>query len=141
MQNSQSVLFLCSMNRLRSPTAETVFSCVPGMSVKSAGLEKDAVQCCTLDDLLQADIVFVMEQRHRVMLKKQFDHALLRGRQIVNLNIPDEFDRMQPELVDLLLVKVPPFLGVAVDRHAVLTMLKSRRLDGTETVMTSPCWS
>lgn len=139
MQNSQSVLFLCSMNRLRSPTAETVFSCVPGLSVKSAGLEKDAVQCCTLGDLLQSDIVFVMEQPHRVMLKKQFGDAL-RGRQIINLNIPDKFDRMQPELVSTLLQKVPPFLSTPVNVEDVREMLRLNRLGGVAMSLHSHCW-
>jgi predicted protein tyrosine phosphatase len=33
------VLFICSRNQLRSPTAETVFSVWPGIEVASAGLD------------------------------------------------------------------------------------------------------
>jgi predicted protein tyrosine phosphatase len=33
------VLFICSRNQLRSPTAEHVFSSWPGIEVASAGLE------------------------------------------------------------------------------------------------------
>ena len=36
------VLFLCSRNRLRSPTAEQVFGTWPNLEVDSAGLADDA---------------------------------------------------------------------------------------------------
>lgn len=35
------VLFICSRNRLRSPTAESVFA-APGLETDSAGLAQDA---------------------------------------------------------------------------------------------------
>ena len=36
------VLFVCSQNRLRSPTAEQVFADWPGLEVASAGLDATA---------------------------------------------------------------------------------------------------
>lgn len=36
------VLFICSQNRLRSPTAEQVFAAWPGIETASAGLKPDA---------------------------------------------------------------------------------------------------
>ena len=128
MHQLQHVLFLCSMNRLRSPTAEQVFSCVPGLGARSAGLDDGAARRCTLGDLIWADSVFVMEQRHRSMLGRQFGPAL-RGRRPILLNIPDRFERMQPELIDLLLAKVPQFLRVPVDAGAIKDLLRLNQAD------------
>jgi predicted protein tyrosine phosphatase len=53
--------------------------------------------------------VFVMEPVHRARLAQRFKPHLKRAR-IVCLGIPDSFDFMQPELVELLKRKVSPFL-------------------------------
>lgn len=42
---TRNVLFLCSQNRLRSPTAEQVFADWPGIETASAGLLADAEKC------------------------------------------------------------------------------------------------
>jgi predicted protein tyrosine phosphatase len=39
---SRNVLFLCSQNRLRSPTAEQLFADWPGIETASAGLNLGA---------------------------------------------------------------------------------------------------
>ncbi len=49
---TRNVLFLCSQNRLRSPTAEQVFADWPGIETASAGLladaeEVSALSCCS----------------------------------------------------------------------------------------------
>lgn len=56
------ILFLCSQNRLRSPTAEQVYSTEAAAEVASAGLDNDAETVCTPELLQWADIVFVMEK-------------------------------------------------------------------------------
>ncbi len=66
------VLFICSQNRLRSPTAEQVFADWPGIETSSAGLNHDAENPLTPDLLRWADIVFVMEQAHRRKLSSRF---------------------------------------------------------------------
>ncbi len=113
----RKLLFLCSMARMRSPTAARVFACVPGLQTRFGGLDWGSDRKATLEDLAWADAIFCMEDRHRVMLGKTFGPAL-RGRKPIVLGIPDRFDPMQPELVDLLLKKVPPFLDVRVDSQA-----------------------
>ncbi len=123
MRPDQKILFLCSMNRLRSPTAERVFRGVPGLEVRSAGLDLAQAQCpCEAEDLQWADLVLVMEARHRKQLNAKFG-ADMRGRKAIVLGIPDQYAFMQPELVDLLLAKVPQFLAVQVDRQAVRGLL------------------
>ena len=103
------VLFVCSQNRLRSPTAEQVFSSWEGIAVASAGLNHDADTPLTPEWLQWADLIFVMEPAHRKKLAKRF-RAHLHGQRVVCLHIPDEYDFMDPALVALLRARVPPYL-------------------------------
>ena len=102
-------LFICTQNRLRSPTAEQVFATWPGVETDSAGVGNDADVPLSPEQLAWAEIVFVMEKVHRSRLSKQFQRHL-NGKRIVCLDIPDDYDYMQPELVRLLEKKVTPFL-------------------------------
>ena len=102
------VLFICSQNRLRSPTAEQVFSGRPGFEVASAGLNPEAETAVCPELLEWADVIFVMERSHRNKLSKKF-RAHLGGKRIICLEIPDEFDYMDPALVRLLEAKAGPF--------------------------------
>lgn len=107
-----NVLFLCSQNRLRSPTAEQLFADHPGIACSSAGLNHDAVNPLTPELVEWADLIFVMEQAHRHRLSTRFG-AQLRGQRVVCLDIPDEYPFMAPALVGLLRRKVTPHLPVA----------------------------
>ena len=99
------VLFLCSRNRLRSPTAEQVFSGRPDLEVVSAGLAIDADVPCTGELVEWAEIIFVMEKAHRTRLATRFKRHLKTTR-VICLDIPDEYTFMQPELVRLLQSRV-----------------------------------
>ena len=103
------VLFVCSQNRLRSPTAEQVFASWEGIDAASAGLNNDAETVVGPELLGWAHIIFVMEKVHRQKLRKQFG-PYLNGKKIVCLDIPDEYGFMDPELVTLLKAKVPRHL-------------------------------
>lgn len=104
-----NVLFICSQNRLRSPTAEQVFADWPGVETASAGINHDA-QVPVCPELLEwADLILVMEPRHRSKLSSKFK-AHLRDKKIICLNIPDDFEFMAPELIDILRKQVPQFL-------------------------------
>lgn len=105
----QRLLFICSANRLRSPTAEQVFSEYPQVEAYSAGLSHDAVDPLTAEHLEGIDIVFVMEKAHRNKLSKKFK-AHLKSARVICLNIPDEFEFMQPELIAMLKARVTPHL-------------------------------
>ncbi len=104
----KNVLFVCSQNKLRSPTAEHIFSSHPGIEVASAGTNNDADNPLTPDLVRWADIIFVMERAHRNKLQKRF-RADLRAR-IICLDIPDEYEFMDEQLVRLLKAKVHRFL-------------------------------
>jgi predicted protein tyrosine phosphatase len=99
------ILFLCSRNRLRSPTAEHLFSGRPGLEVASAGLAPDAEEPVSGELIEWADIIFVMEKSHRTRLARKFQ-SLLAEKRIISLDIPDNYRYMQPELVELLERKV-----------------------------------
>lgn len=104
-----NVLFICSKNRLRSPTAEQVFADWPGIETQSAGLGNDADIPVTPELLAWSDLIFVMEKIHRNKLANKFVRDL-KGKRIVCLGIPDNYDFMEPALIQLLNRKVTPFL-------------------------------
>lgn len=106
---TRNVLFLCSRNRLRSPTAEEVFSAWPGIAVASAGLSPDADHVLTPELVAWAQVIFVMERAHRVKLAARF-RPQLKGKQVICLDIPDDFEYMAPALVRILESKVPRHL-------------------------------
>ena len=105
----KNVLFICSQNKLRSPTAEAVFSGWPGIDVDSAGLNNDAIVPLSPEQLAWADVIFVMENEHRNKLNRKYKRHL-NGQRVIVLGIPDNYDCMDPELVEILKKKVPPLL-------------------------------
>jgi predicted protein tyrosine phosphatase len=86
-----------------------VFASRPAVETASAGLAPDAEEQVTPDHLDWADLIFVMERAHRAKLQRRFG-ARLKGKRVVCLDVPDDYDFMQPELVALLEKKVGPFL-------------------------------
>jgi len=105
----KTVLFVCSQNKLRSPTAEQVFASYPGIECASAGLNHDAENPLTEELLEWAEIIFVMEKAQRAKLTSRFKKHL-QDQRIICLNIPDNYDYMAPALVALLEAKVTPHL-------------------------------
>ncbi len=92
-------LFICSQNRLRSPTAEQ----------DSAGLGGDASVPLSPEQIAWATVIFVMEKAHRQRLGQRF-RKYLNGKKVICLDIPDDYAFMQPELISLLETKVGKFL-------------------------------
>lgn len=105
----KKVLFICSQNRLRSPTAEQIFSTSPHIECTSAGLNNDAENQVTPELVEWADIIFVMEKAHRNKLSSKFKKNLSKAR-VICLDIPDEYEYMDPILIKLLELKVSRFL-------------------------------
>jgi predicted protein tyrosine phosphatase len=104
-----NVLFVCSRNRLRSPTAEAVFSDYPGLDVSSAGTSVDAENPVSLDQVEWADIVFAMEEVHRKKLQEMFPDVL-KEKRVVVLRIPDRYSYMDQELIKVLRQRVSQYL-------------------------------
>ena len=99
------VLFICSRNKLRSPTAEKIFSTQPGWSVRSVGTEEGARIRVTAGHLGWADVVVVMEKRHKERLQHKFPEELA-NKICCCLFIPDDYEYMEPALVELLRKKM-----------------------------------
>ena len=106
----KNVLFVCSQNRLRSPTAEQVFSKRQDIEVASAGTNHDADTPLTHELVAWADIIFVMEKAHRAKLQQKFKASLKKAR-VICLDIPDNYAFMDPVLIRLLEAKVTRYLG------------------------------
>jgi predicted protein tyrosine phosphatase len=105
------VLFICSRNQWRSPTAEKIFAAWQDLEVMSAGLDPSAVEPVTPEHLRWAEVIFVMERKHRTKLSRKF-RSDLKNQKIVVLGIPDKYRYMDSELVELLERLVPPHLGM-----------------------------
>jgi predicted protein tyrosine phosphatase len=105
----KNVLFICSRNQLRSPTAEHVFSTWPDVETDSAGLLADADIPLSTEQIKWADIIFVMEKTHRTKLSRRF-RKYLNGKRVICLDIPDDYDYMDLALVKLLEAKAGRFL-------------------------------
>jgi predicted protein tyrosine phosphatase len=103
------ILFICSQNKLRSPTAEAVFADHPAIEVDSAGLNNDAEIPLSEEQIKWADLIIVMETVHRNRLNRKFKSALA-GKRIAVLGIPDNYDYMDPLLVALLKARCASYI-------------------------------
>jgi predicted protein tyrosine phosphatase len=104
-----NILFVCSRNKWRSRTAETIFKSNQNHHVRSAGTENDARIRVNEKMILWADIIFVMEKRHRQRLNDKFEHSL-QGKRIIILDIEDHYQYMDEVLVEMLKTSVAPYL-------------------------------
>lgn len=98
-------LFVCSQNKLRSPTAEQIFSTRSDIEVSSAGTNNDAENPIDSEQIQWADVIVAMEKQHRNKLQMRFGSAL-KSKRIIVLDIPDEYEFMDEELVRLLKTKM-----------------------------------
>ncbi len=105
------ILFVCSENRLRSPTAEAVFSRYEGIEAIGAGTNPNAATPVSAELIDWADVILVMEESHRIRLEKKFARQL-RDKKIGVLGLPDIYDYMEPVLVQLLKDKVPSYVRI-----------------------------
>jgi predicted protein tyrosine phosphatase len=105
----QNVLFVCSRNQWRSPTAEHVFRKHAGLQVRSRGTSRNARRPITKHDIQWADVILVMEQKHKQRLLAEHPGEM-RFQSVHVLDIPDEYAFMDPTLIELLLVSVPACL-------------------------------
>src|SRR5262245_42241391 len=113
------VLFVCEGNLHRSPTAEALYSSTPGVEARSAGLSALARVQVTEELLEWADVVFVMEKRLVGMLRRGFK-PWLGGKEVVCLDIPDDYQHLQPELRVLLAERLTPYLGAPRESEPML---------------------
>jgi len=100
MSNDENLLFVCSRNQWRSPTAEKIYI-ERGYSARSAGTSPNARRTVSVNDIKWSSHIFVMEKKHKQRLAAKFAR-LLEYKKIIVLDIPDEYQYMDEELVDIL---------------------------------------
>ncbi len=105
----KNILFICSRNQWRSPTAEKIYSKDDRVNVRSAGTSPRARKTVNVKDIEWAELIFVMEHKHKERLKSTFSKQL-QYKKIIVLDIPDEYKYMDEELVELLKMSVEEYL-------------------------------
>lgn len=109
--NVKNILFICSRNQWRSPTGESIWKNHAALSVRSAGTSPRAKRTVNAKDIQWADVIFVMEEKHKNRLKAEFTR-LLNFKDIQVLDIPDEYQYMDKELVQIIKQSVGNYLGL-----------------------------
>ncbi|NQZ58236.1 MAG: protein tyrosine phosphatase [Lentisphaeraceae bacterium] len=104
-----NILFICSMNQWRSPTAEKIYCRHPMINVRSAGTNSKARRTVSINDLQWADTIFVMENKHKQRLLANFRQELNYKKMIV-LDIPDNYKFMDQELIEILKESIDPVI-------------------------------
>lgn len=111
------ILFVCARNQWRSPTAEQIFSERPDLEVRSAGLSPKSPRRLSQKDIEWADIIMVMEQEHKIRILEKFQDNNENVPPLYVLNIPDNYQFMDPELVSILLVEVEGIISRHYDER------------------------
>ncbi|WP_029281128.1 low molecular weight protein tyrosine phosphatase family protein [Pedobacter sp. R20-19] len=104
-----NILFVCSRNKWRSLTAETIFKNHSDHQIKSAGTEPSARIKINAKMIIWADLIFVMEKKHRQRISDRFP-VEVNKKEIVTLGIPDDYQYMDEDLIEELTTKVSDYL-------------------------------
>ncbi len=99
-----NLLVVCGKNKKRSRTAEYIFKNDPRFAIRSVGLSPNSIRKISEADLNWADLVLVMESDHRSKVRDIYRHVMLPHIQV--LEIPDDYEFMDEELIDILKVKI-----------------------------------
>ena len=108
--STKKILFVCTVNRMRSLTAEHIFKHDRRFEVKSAGTDISATRQINRELLDWAQYIVVMENHHRNTIRKKFPD-IYKKKKIICLNIPDVFPYMDGELIALLKIKMQEIFG------------------------------
>lgn len=102
MENKKKkILFVCTVNKMRSLTAQEIFKDSEKYEVKSAGTDKSATQVINEELINWADTILVMEKSHRNYIRNKF-YNLYKKKTITCMYIPDEYDYMSKDLISIL---------------------------------------
>ena len=107
-----NVLFICSRNQWRSPTAEKIWRNHPALCVRSAGTSPNARHHVSEQDIRWAETIFVMEEKHKSRLLAEYGRVV-ENKPIHVLDIPDDYQYMDPGLVEELRNAVGAILGLS----------------------------
>ena len=108
-RDMKNVLFVCTANLQRSPTAEKMFQGWDDLwEARSAGIMPDQDGRPLTQELVDwADIIIVMEHLQALYIRARFRRT---AGKIHVLGIADRYSRDDPELRHVLQKKVPPIL-------------------------------
>lgn len=104
-----NLLFICSKNQWRSPTAEALFKNHALHKARSAGTSDKARIKVNSKLVAWAHVIFVMERKHKQLLNQRFDDELA-GKSIIVLDIEDVYQFNDPELVGILNIALREYL-------------------------------
>lgn len=104
-----NVLFVCSRNQWRSPTAEKLYENDDRVNVRSRGTARNAVQTITANDFKWSNVILVMEDKHRKRIIASFPGES-RYKPLYVLDIPDDYRFMELDLVNLVSSAADPII-------------------------------
>jgi predicted protein tyrosine phosphatase len=105
-----NILFICSRNKWRSATAETMYKNHSEHQVRSAGTEPSARIKINAKLITWADLIFVMEKKHKQRIIKNFPEETY-DKEMITLDIPDDYQYMDEELIEEIDSKVAHYLS------------------------------
>lgn len=103
-----NILFVCGKNQWRSPTAERIYKDDKRLEVRSAGMSEKSKHTISSADIEWADLILVMESGYKSRILGLFRNLALP--KIENLDIPDEYEYMDDELIELLENRVEHYI-------------------------------
>ena len=101
------ILFVCTENLQRSPTAESLFSNSKKYKVKSCGISQFAEIIISKESVRWADIIVCMEEVHKEFILENFPES--HNKELIVLNILDIYYKDDPKLIELLKQKLKRF--------------------------------
>ena len=110
------VLFVCSQNQWRSPTAEALYRSDPRLEVRSAGVRSNAKRRISAADIAWADVIFVMDREQKSWIQERFRDLQLPCIQV--LDIADSLVYMDPELQRMLKSALDPEIDALLTSHS-----------------------
>lgn len=103
------ILFVCSRNQWRSPTAENCYRADARVEVRSAGVSQAARHVISGADVEWADLILVMDTEHKRRIVERFRGADLPP--IESLDIPDDYGYLDDELIALIRSSTEPWIN------------------------------
>ncbi len=107
----EQLLFVCSRNQWRSPTAAALFDRCTRYVAKSAGTSDRARIKITAGLINWADWIFVMEKRHAAILRQKYPSEIA-AKSLVILHVPDDYQYLDPELIEILTSRLTEYLEI-----------------------------
>lgn len=108
MSEKPNILIICGKNKKRSKTGEQIFRNDSRINVRSAGVSPKSEKKIGEKDITWADLILVMEHEQREKIKEVFSN--LKIPKIIVLEIPDDYEYLDNELIEILTNKINMYL-------------------------------